>query len=170
MKRSSTIAIIFLISLIFGIFLVWPKYQELKAKRAELFQKESEFRGLTDYVAETRRLSEELKKYSEELAKIDSALPSRFSLFPLLNYLQKTTPENGLIFKQYSLSTPSSKEAALKEFRLDMNVSGSYNSFRNFLSVLENNSRLFEIEKISFSVSEMEKPWDFSLGIKFYSY
>lgn len=170
MNRPSTIAIIFLLSLIFGIFLVWPKYQELKLKRAEVYKKETELRNLRDYGAEIGFLSEELKKYSEELAKIDSALPSRFSLLSALNYLQKTTSENGLIFKNYSLSTLSPKEAGIKEFRLAMDVSGSYNSFKNFLSVLENNSRLFEVEKISFSLPEKEKPFDFTIGIKFYSY
>jgi Tfp pilus assembly protein PilO len=170
MNRSSTVAVIFLLSLIFGIFLVRPKYQELKLKRVEVYQKEIELRNLKDHEAEIRLISEELKKYSEELAKIDSALPSRFSLLSLLNYLQKTTSENGLIFKNYSFSTLSPKEAGIKEFSLAMNISGSYNSFKNFLSILEKSSRLFEIEKISFSSPEKEKPLDFTIGIKFYSY
>lgn len=154
---------------------MWPKYQELKLKRAEVYQKETELRNLKDYGAEISFLSEELKKYSAELEKIDSALPSRFSLLSFLNYLQKTTSENGLILKNYGYSLPppaKEKEGGqeIKEVHFDMNFSGSYSSFKNFLPVLEKSSKLIEIEKISFSVSEMEKPWDFSLGIKFYSY
>jgi len=58
----------------------------------------------------------------------------------------------------------------IKEMNFELGLSGSYSSFKNFLSILERSSKLIEIEKISFSVGEKEKPWDFNLGIKVYSY
>lgn len=177
MNRSPTIIIIiFLLSLLFGVFLVWPKYQELKAKRAVVIQKETELRNQNQYKTEINFLSEELKKYSSEVAKIDLALPSRFSLLSFLNYLQKTASENGLVLKNYSQSAPSSKGKEkeggeeIKEVYLEMNLSGYYSSFKNLLSVLEKSSRLIEIEKVAVSSSGKEEPTDFNVGIKIYSY
>ncbi len=173
MNRSlTTIIIIFFISLFVGVFLVWPKYQELKIKKEELLQKNAELTNLKGYAERLREISEEMKKYSTEIAKIDSALPSKFSLPSFLNYLLKTTSENGLILKNYGASTmpAQGKEGELKEYNLGLSVFGSYSSFKSFLSALERSSRLIEVENISFSSPEKEKPSDFNIGIKVYSY
>lgn len=176
MNRLSTIIIIFLASLLIGAFLVRPKYQELKIKKDELFQKEAELKSLKEYAVELRSLSEELANYSDEMAKIDLALPQRFSVPSFLNYIQKTTSENGLILKNYSVSGEPVKgnaegtQEGIKEYGVGLNLSGSYASFKNFLDALENNSRLIEVENISFSYPEKEKPIDFNIDLKVHSY
>lgn len=198
MNRSPTIiAAIFFLSLIFGIFLTWPKYKEYKSKEAEVYQKEAEFRNMKDYYAQIASLSGELGKYSAEMEKIDTALPSKFSLFSFFNYLQKITSENGLILTGYNYSSSASKSGAkqtdegqkaipgemagetgaettenkIEELTFDMNLSGPYSSFLNLLSTLERSSKLIEIEKISFSaLDDPEKPWTFNLGIKVSTY
>jgi Tfp pilus assembly protein PilO len=178
MTKTTNIIITFLISILMLVFLVLPKYQAFSQKRQVTFQKQMELRGQKQYQNELQSLSEELKKYSAELEKIDSALPSKFSLLSFLNYLQKITSESGLILKSYSYSSgssPAAKEAKtkgseIKEMYVDLNVSGSFNSFKSLLSVFERSPKFIEIEKISFSSSEKGEATDFNIGIKLYSY
>ena len=159
------------------VFLVLPKYDGYKEKRQAVFQKQMELRGQKQYQNELQSLFEELKKYSAEMEKIDSAL-APISLFSFLNYLQKITSENGLILKSYSYPSVSSptpketetKEREIKEIHFSLNVSGSFDSFKNLLSVFERSSKLIELEKISFSASEKGEISDFTVGIKVYSY
>ncbi len=170
MNRTTTIVICLLLSLALGVFLVWPRYQEFKIKKADVLKKEVELRNLKEYLSGISSLSQELEKYSTELLKIETALPSRFSLPSLMNELQKISSENGLILKSYSLGSLPGQESGFKEFSLTLGISGSYSAFRNFLFILEKSSRLIEVENISFSSPEKEKPYDFNLEIKVHSY
>ncbi|MBU4299403.1 type 4a pilus biogenesis protein PilO [Patescibacteria group bacterium] len=170
MNRTTTIIICLLLSLALGFFLVWPKGQEFRQGKAEIQQKETEFRNLKGYLSELRSVSEELQKYPTELSKIETALPSRFSLPSLINGLQKTASERGLILKSYSLGSLPKQESGIKELPLALVLSGSYSAFKDFLFVLERSSRLIELENVSFSSPEEGKPSDFNLGIKVYSY
>lgn len=177
MTKTTNIIIIFLISILILLFLVLPEYQEFKEERQSVFQKQMELRGQKQYQNELQSLSEELKKYSAEMEKIDSALAS-VSLFSFLNYLQKITSENGLILKSYSYSSGSSLTAKetetqkreIKELHFNLNVSGSFDSFLNLLSVFERSLKLIELEKISFSASEKGELTNFNIEIKVYSY
>ncbi|PIS39508.1 MAG: hypothetical protein COT33_01570 [Candidatus Nealsonbacteria bacterium CG08_land_8_20_14_0_20_38_20] len=170
MNRTTTIVICLGLSFALGFFLVWPKAQEFRRGKAEIQQKETEFRNLKGYLSELRSVSEELQKYPTEISKIETALPSRFSLPSLINELQRITSERGLILKSYSLGSLPGQESGIKEFSLALILSGSYSAFKDFLFVLERSSRLIEIESISFSSPEEGKPSDFNLGAKVYSY
>lgn len=170
MNRTTTIVICLLLSLALGFFLVWPKAQEFRHKKVDALKKESEFRNLKESLSEIRLLSQGLEEYSNELSKIETALPLRLSLPSLINELQKTASEHGLILKSYSLGSFPKEESGIKEFSLSLGLSGSYSAFKDFLFVLERSSRLIELENVSFSSPEQGKPSDFNLGIKVYSY
>lgn len=183
MNRFTTTVLVFLVALLLGIFVVWPKYQELKTKGSEILQKDADLKILVKSRDDFHLLAEELNKYSNELAKIDKALPTKFSLPSFLNYLQKTSAINGLNFKDYTLSVSSLSDeeaGSLKELRFAINLSGDYPSLKTIISDLEKNERLIEIEEVSFSSSRKKEtegqaerqtePYIFTLGIKIYSY
>lgn len=174
MNRPIIIVICLLLSLVSGIFLPWPEYRKLQGQKSEVTQKKTELQTLKDYFAELNALSEELKEseYEIALSKIDSALPSEFFLPSLLNYLQKTASENGLILNSFGkvASGLSGLAIEVKEFHLDLGLSGSYSALKDFLSVLEKNARLIGVENISFSFPGKEKPFNFLIKIKVYSY
>jgi len=173
MNRPIIIAVCLFLTLVLGTFLIWPEYQEFGVQKSKIWQKEGELQNLKEHLLELEALSRELERYQVELSKIDSALPAEFFLPSLLNYIQKTASENGLILKSFGpvSSTPFKAREKIKEFHLSLELSGSYSAFKNFLSDLEKSARLIEVENISFSSpQEEEKPFSFSIGIKVYSY
>lgn len=173
MSRPTIITINLLIVLVIGVFLIWPKYQDLRTLRLEIREKGAELQYKEKHFSNLKEISEELKKYQEELSKIDSILSSDPSLPSLFDFLQKASSQNGLILKNLgSFSITTSKEnPAIKEIRLDFTLSGSYFSFKNFLLTLEKSARLIEVESISFSsLGEKETSPSFNLKIKVHSY
>lgn len=173
MNRPIAIAICLFITLVLVIVLVFPKYQDFKFLQKEISQKETELQYNKEYFLNLSNLSEELKKYSDNLSKIDFALPSGPSIPILFDFLQKTSSQNGLILKRIGEVTtiPFKEKITVKEYQLALSLSGSYSSFKSFLSSLEKSARLIEVESISFaSPKSKEEPFSFSLKIKFHSY
>ena len=172
-----------------GYFLLWPKYQEFKSKKAEMEIKDKEIEDREEYLSELEVFSNRLSEYSDELSKIDSALSEDPSVAALFNLIQKTSSESGLILTdidvsglfpsksplQQSLEQESleqeSSEQRIQKMPFSISVSGSYSSFKNFLSTLYKNSRLIEVKFIGFSSSEEEKDlFEFNLNLETQSY
>ncbi len=179
MSRSTTIIIGLLLALILGIGLVFPRYQNLNLLQLKIEEKETELQSEKEYFSELSDISGKLKEYEESLSKINSALPPAPRLPALFNFLQTASAQNGLILKRIApiLTKPVEEESIkegwdpkIQETRINLTVTGSYPSFKNFLSKIEAISRMIEIESISFSAVEKEGPIDFNLSIKTYSY
>jgi len=162
------ISFFFSFSLVF--LLIYPRVQDLIFLKKEISEKESDLKSQEKYFQEIEKTSEELKKYQDSLSKIDSALPEKFSLPELSNFLQKATSQSGLSFKgMSSVSVTSLLAGKIKENRLNLALVGNYPDFKNFLSILEKSARLIEVENISFSLPK-EGQINFDLTIKVYSY
>lgn len=172
-----------------GYFLLWPKYQELKIKKAEMEIKDEEIRLKEKYLSNLGIFSEKLSTYEEQLSKIDSAFPGDPSVAAIFNFIQKTSSENGLILTDIDVSKlfPSkssvqqileqealeqeSSEQRVQKMSFSISVNGSYAAFKNFLSTVYKNSRLIEVKSIDFSSSgEEEDLFDFNLDLETQSY
>jgi Tfp pilus assembly protein PilO len=175
----------FILVVLFGFFLIWPKYQKLSTLRLEIENGETELKNTEEYFAELTQLSQELLQYESQLSKIDFALPadSSSTVISLINFIQKASSQNGLILKKLksfsiilakpSVPTPDSSQtqpsSKVKEISLDFDISGSYFALKNFLNALEKSAKIIEVENVSFSVEKEEIP-AFGLKIKTYSY
>jgi Tfp pilus assembly protein PilO len=174
MPKTIYIVAFLLIILILGAVLIWPKYQELNAIKIEIGAKETELQNIGEYYSDLEQTNLGLEEYADNLAKIETSLPSGPSLPSFLNFLQEKSSENGVVLKTINfISSPSpiSGKSKIKETSLNISFSAPYSAFKNFLSTLENSARLIEVESISFSSpEEKEKPFEFNLGLKIHSY
>jgi len=169
MNRSIIIIICFLLTIILGAFLLYPKYQDFVVLKKQIEAKENQLQSKQEYLSNLSENSEQLKKYQEKLLVIDAALPSTLSLPSLFDLLQKIASQNGLIVKDMNSSYVTNPEG-IQEVRVDLKVVGLYSSFKSFISVLEKSARMIEIESFSFSTPEEGEIFNFILTIKAYSY
>lgn len=172
MSRPIIIAICFCLILVLGVGFLWPKYQDLNILQKKVEEKRAELQSKEEYFLNLSNTSEELKKYENQLLKIDSALPPDPSIPALLDFLQKKISQSGLVLDETNLVSiiPFEDLPGIQETHLDLQVLGSYPSFKNFLLTLEKSARLIEVEEIVFSSPEKEAPSSFNLRIKVYSY
>lgn len=178
---SVLIVVFFLIVAVGGGLLIWPKFQESRILENDIKTKKEEIRQKEEYFKNLRELKIQLETdYLDELSKINAALSSLGSPMPsLLKFLQESSIQSGLLLKSVSPSmNDTSEKSNLKELKVDLDLEGSYSSFKNFLSVLENSSRLIETESISFSLenplaqgeTQRKTSSSFNLQIKAFSY
>ena len=161
----------FVIVLVLGVLVIWPKYQDFVDFGGKVEAKKSELQYNEEYFQELEEIKEKLEEKKEEVAKIDSALPDKMSLPPVFDFVQEISSESGLIFKSLSPFVVSYSEEfpEIQKIRFTIVLSGTYSSFKSFLAALEKSARMIEVENISFS-SEGEEPLIFSLRLKVYSY
>jgi len=172
------IVCLFLLLVLGGYFLCWPKYQEFKDKKTEMETKSEEIRLKEEHLSNLGTLSERLLEYDEQLSKIDSAFPINDSPASILNFLEKTSLENGLILQEVNVdklfssktSTQQNSGDKIQEMSLSLSVGGSYSAFKNFLSALYASSRLIEIQSIGFSSDEEKSSFSFTLNLKTQAY
>lgn len=177
MRYSLLPTVTFLIaSLLIGVFYTFPAYNSLSSKKEEVNLKSKELSNLKEYISHLHELEEKLEENSESLKKIDWALPEKISIPQIFEFIKKIATENGLTVIQLgefteTLSKKEKKFSNLKEVSFPLSLAGTYFSLKNFISALEKNSKIFEIEEISFSYPKTEKePFIFKLLIKTYSF
>lgn len=104
MNRFIFIVITLIFSSVVSIVLAYPKYQEFQAEKAELGLKEKELQNMEEHFSRVNTVFETLKKYKEELTKVDSGLPNTPSVPTLLDFVQKTVETKNLQMKNLSTS------------------------------------------------------------------
>ncbi len=185
MNKPITIAVCFLLSFVFAAGLIWPRYQNINVSQGKAQGLRTELQFREEYLEKLGQVSEQLKKYKESLAIIGSALPDNLLLPDLFGWVESRAAQTGLILKEISAEAtapvapaedipggdiPEEDISNLQETRVLLKVSGSYDSFKNFLSILESSARLIKVENISFDSPKEGDPFLFNIRIKIYSY
>ena len=173
MTRPTIIFLNIVIILILFFLFIKPQYASWQALSVELQERKEELKLKQDYFNNLKTLSEALKNYDEQVAKIDSALPEHPSLPSLLNFFQSTAAQNGLVLKDVGkFAVVSNKEKPeIKEMSLEIMTTGSYPQLKTFLADIEKSSRLIEIENLVFSLPKPnENFFTFDLKTKSNSY
>jgi len=172
MYRNIIIAILLILAILIGAFLIWPNYQRLKNLQIQIERTKTSLQESERYYNELTLTLQRLKEFEPELSKIEMALPSYTSMPSFYNFIEKTSRENGLILRKVD-SNPAKDSVIkpeIKEIGVSASLSGTYSSLKNFLVAIEKNSRMIEIDKISFSPPGKGDIFDFNINFKIYSY
>ncbi len=169
------ISILILLALILGgYFFWWPEYQKFNEKKLELGRKDAEIKQKEEHLSGLESISAKLSEYTDAISKIDNALPTDPSVAALYYFFLKASSENGLILvshnfgELYTLVAPTER---VQKMPFSITLSGSYPAFKNFLSTIYNNVRLFEVDSISFSSPpEGESLFTFNLRLRTHAY
>ena len=168
------IAIGVVVSVIAGAVLVWPKYQEFSDLRAQLIQKRTQLENQNKYIQQVQAMEEKIKEKQELADKVNSALPIGPDIPSLLGFLQKASTETGIILETVDwqeLTSAQNEQQRIKEYTLNLGLSGSYFAFKNFLFALEKSARMIDVLQTTFSVSAgPDEPIDFEITAKVRSY
>jgi len=153
------IALILLFILILIFVFVAPEYKKFKSLQENLGIKTAEYNAEFDYYSTISQNYAELKSRSDEVKKIDSALPTDPSLGKLTYFFQEQTARSGLILKSLFLTktSNSANENTLKEITFSLNIVGNYLSLKDFISYIESSAKIFEIKNINFGSQDMSE-------------
>lgn len=157
-------------SLIFGVFVVLPRLQEFSLTQKEFKAKKAELESRESYFAHLNSLKERLDK-EELVAKIDAAIPNDPQLPGLYEFLQKLSAGSGLVMRSIvaSQDTPA-LNSRLKRINTSLQLGGSYEGLKLFLSGLQSASRMTDVTSINFSDPKAGTGFVFNIGAESYSY
>lgn len=191
LPRAFITLILLLGAILIGVFYLrpeWKRFQELRVSTERLQQLSSEFDELIKNRDAFVDLINTVSK--TDLDNIDKALPKGSQAGEVLVTLENLVGRHGIILQSIGLtagrepatkisSSPSIGSAsvvstavpasAIKEFPVDLNLTGSYDSIKNFLSEIEKNLRITDVTSLSFgSMKDASEKIGFSLRVKMY--
>ena len=185
-KYSLFLALLAAVLLAAGIYFLWlPRYQNFKQNLQMLSSKEEEIDLKKEYNRELEGNLNLLTEYENELFKIKTALPEKFSISSLVSFIQNKNSESGLSLSEISFSEDAASAVSessakggemappsgfvVKNVNFNIAVSGSYSAFKKFLSSVWKNSRMVNIGSVAFTSPFSEEGagniFDFNLGI-----
>jgi len=165
------IATFILILIIGGIFL-FPKFSQLSEIKENIQAKEMELQYSKEYFDRLEELKIKLDENALEISKISSALPTDTFVPSVFKFIQETASLSGIILTEINPFTVELLEGNTKinETTFTVELIGTYSSFKEFLSILENSARLFEVNNLSFKQNKEIDTLDFSLNLRTFSY
>ncbi len=162
---------------------VLPEYQQANELQLTLSDKQAQYNGQSLYYATIGSLAGNIKQRKEALEKIDSSLPTDFSVAPLVYFFQQKSAETGSTVKSIVFLDGKSTgiEKQVRTVSFSINLVGTYQSLKSFLMALEKSSRIFEVPTISFSSvreqsinpslqNQSNQTYNFRLEVKTYTY
>lgn len=176
---ATATAVLLLIFFLVAFSSLQPKFNELKQIKKDIAQKENEIELNQNYFVKLKDAKTELNKYQAELSKIDSALPDDPLVPDFFDYLQNVASQSGLLIQNSGsfVTSLSSAFPALQETSFNLSLTGSYGSFKTFLTTLEKSARVIEVNSMSFAPANAPGTskktndfFSFALIVKTYSY
>lgn len=149
--------IFFISAMILFLFAI-PKYQESNVLQSYIEKKQSNSDSQSSYYMNLSKLLASVDSQQEMLAKMDNALPSDYSVTPIVYFIQSQAELKGMsvksiVFSQQPYNNTRKDDAGknhslIKSAVFEVNLSGTYQGFKNFLLDLEQSDRLFQINYI----------------------
>lgn len=163
----------FLINLVIfaGLFLVgwlvlWPTWSGVSEVRSEISTKQGTVDLEKQVVEKLNSINQVLDTQKSNVERLEQAIPTAELRPEILSIMENMANQNGLSMSSVSIDTPPEDMSAarggraaatatsLKKVSVGVKVTGTYGSFKSWLSAIEKNLRITDITKISFSISE----------------
>lgn len=171
MNRTLLIGILLFVGVAAGIFLTWPKYQDFQLISSELKEKEQTLENRETYFADLARVKADLLEFTEELAKVEAALPSDPQLPALYDFLQSTAALSGMSVRDISASVQDQKQALLmRTIPVTLELTGSFGAVKELVSRLNTASRMAFLQSLNISGGQDPGRFNVTLQLHTYSY
>ena len=162
--RSKALVITLLVVACFAVayFLTIPKWDAYKVAQNQLATLQNQNKVLTDSLATVQSFVDTFNQHQQDVTTLNLALPAKSTdSANFTNSLNQISQSSGIALGALQISEPVvsvDNPPAPNSIQVEVihfSGSGSYASFRDFLSRLENNLRLIDVNKISFKADDL---------------
>jgi len=168
--RLLTIAALVLFCLVSFLYLLKPKYDSIRTDIAESYEnKQAEYEQLENYQRNLNQYINVFRNLSQgDRDRISLMLPENDSYKEFYYYFEEVVGQSNMILKSLEIKLEDASPLAVKktvskkteeeilaerlgkiEIKVDI-VGVSYGGLKSLLSVLENNIRIMDVDKVSF--------------------
>ncbi len=150
------ITIIFLVfSLVGGLYVVYPQYEDHQRQLKENEVLHEELENVMVYVADLKAIEKKIEENKDYFEKIEKAFSEDHDAPSLFLYLEGLMEENNLTpesnFGNFSVQEyqyDETEHSRIKETVFDLNLGGSYRDIKSFFGETEKLMRIITINNI----------------------
>jgi Tfp pilus assembly protein PilO len=182
MIKKVIIAILPLTTIAIIVWFIMPEYDNLTLAKADRAAQEESLTSKQAYLTKLNKLKEKYDEAKGLVPRVDQIFPSTPDIPNLLAEVPDIAGRNGMNVtniafsdtKGASTDDATAPAESYKSMLINLSVSGSYDSFKNFLRDMEKELRIMDVQSVQFVVpsisddSSTEKEMSFTLGIKTY--
>lgn len=129
-----------------------PEYHNIVAAKELLKAREDRLTERQELVKKVEALNEEYKNNISSVNKIDSILPTKKQQDEMVSSLYTISSQTGVILVELVVADGTAQgEIGYKSSLITLRAFGRYEQFFNFLQLLEQSLRLYEVQNISVS-------------------
>ncbi|PIW75575.1 MAG: hypothetical protein CO002_01260 [Candidatus Portnoybacteria bacterium CG_4_8_14_3_um_filter_44_10] len=165
--------VILLASIIAAWQYVFPLYGKIKTLKTEVGQKQETMQRLSVFAQKLETLKQQYAESEKSIERLYKILPATGSTADFLNNADYLSFQSGMILGAINFSKQAGKSASIVSFAeggvpgaasqeaeatavpevisVDFSTTGTYESFKSFLSGVEKNLRLTDVQSISFA-------------------
>lgn len=177
MKQSSKrlVSVLFAFLFVVAAFvcffdLVQPAYSGMETLRSQQLGEENYIASETALVKQAQTAIATYESESQSVANVELAMPSGEDIAGALTQIEGIAANNGITIGSIAVTPPAVKLQSsasvtgapssilmkpLGNFSFKLSAAGSYESFKNFLSEVETNIRIFDVENMSLEPSNI---------------
>lgn len=158
---------IFLLLIFVVLAGVKPAWSTVSDLRSQVVLKKNETENEKQALEKIKSLSGVVDSRQNDVNRLETAIPDSESKPELIAIMENLASQNGLGLTAINIDVvpdePKSRQekegnilanTLIRTLKIDLKLTGSYSSFKSWLEAVENNLRIFDIQKISFSVKE----------------
>lgn len=153
----------------FGLRSVWNGVFDL---RGQIAAKKIAMQSAQENLKKLNSSSKILESNKNNVEKLEQAVPSDVLMPEIINMLESLASQNGLALKDINITLPQEEARRVKQvkvegeevaaaavspikiIKLDIQASGTYSAFKNWLKTVETSLRILDVSNISFRLVE----------------
>lgn len=175
--------LIVIVLVVFGWFVLGPKYTQTSQTREQLAAVEEQRANLEADQEELNRLISKLEQSEDEVKLLDEAVPLTARPTRIALLMETLAQNTGLTLTQMSigqtdefiasgnkeeLKDPLKAPRELATIEVSASTSGTVEQFRNFLTLLEQSGRIIDVS--SLTVNSSDQGPSYNIRLKTYAY
>lgn len=155
-----------------GVVFTWPSWQDYQLISLQLKDRERELENRETYFQDLREAADALSQFPQELAKVEAAIPDNPGLPALYDFLQAEAALSGLSMRSISALIEPEQEGTpeMQVIPVTLELTGSYNAAKEFLSRLHTASRLTSLQSMNIASAQEAAFFNVTLQLHAYSY
>lgn len=154
MQKNTLAAIIFAIAVFAFFVLVLPQYDAIKLIKEATNSRQAALNERTVAFDRVKVLDGQVRQRQSDINKIKSFLPERKQIDEVVSSIQKISEESGMqITGMTTTGVSSLEETRYKKILIGIDIAGPYPSFVNFLKLIEQSLRLYDVYEVNAAAS-----------------
>lgn len=161
-KRNLSLVLsgIFLVlALIVFFSMLWPTFTSINELNKKITQERAQYESQNQAVQVAQSIISQYKSLVSVSQTISLSIPKDTEIQNLIAQINNISAQSGLLlqsigFEEVGLNAPVNSKSIIENYKtlqLSINLTGNYDSFKTWLSAVENNIRLMDVGAISFA-------------------